>query len=214
MGKFIDLTGQKFGRLTIISRSDEKRGDEILYDCLCDCGTHTRVSGVNLRSGRSTSCGCFHKDKLIERNKTHGLCQSRLYHIWRGMKSRCYNVNEKSYKRYGARGIKICDEWLNKENGFINFYNWAMANGYNDTLSIDRIDNDKGYFPKNCRWTTIQCQNNNRHSNHYIVFNGEKHTISEWSKILKTNERVIRSRLSRGWSDNVALLGKGTNENL
>ena len=203
-----NLVNKKFGKLLVLSRSDERKGREILWNCRCECGKETRIAGSNLRSGGSTSCGCVQRNKLIERNTTHGLSKSRLYCIWSSMKSRCLNINEKSYKRYGGRGIKICDDWLNKDTGFMNFYNWAIKNGYADNLTIDRIDNNKGYSPDNCRWVSVRAQNNNRCSNHYIIFNGESHSISDWSRILGLNERAIRSRLNRGWNDIDALLGK------
>ena len=116
------------------------------------------------------------------------------------MISRCYNKNNKRYDSYGGRGINICDEWLDKTNGFINFYKWSIENGYEEGLSIDRINNDYGYYPENCRWTDRKTQQNNTRFNKIIEFNGEKHTLSEWSEILNISYTVLSTRLNRNWS--------------
>ena len=116
------------------------------------------------------------------------------------MKQRCYNKNSKSYKNYGGRGIKICDEWLSKENGFLNFYNWAINNGYNSNLSIDRIDNNGNYEPSNCRWVNNLIQSNNRRNNRKLTFNGDTLNISEWAKKYNLTISTINHRLDRGWS--------------
>ena len=131
-------------------------------------------------------------------NKSHGLSRSRLYRIYNDMKSRCYKIYAKEYQNYGGRGIEICEEWLG-ENGFLNFYNWAMENGYSNELTIDRINNDKNYEPSNCRWVTRLVQNNNsRHAN-FIEFNGEKHSISEWARIKGMSRNTMVKRIKLGW---------------
>lgn len=116
------------------------------------------------------------------------------------MKLRCYNLNQVGYKNYGARGIKICDEWLDKDNGFINFYNWATNNGYRDDLSIDRIDNNGDYEPNNCRWSTSKSQSNHKRNNKYITYRGQQHTIAEWSDLTGLSYHLIWNRLKRGWT--------------
>ena len=135
--------------------------------------------------------------------------KSRLNHIFKDMKDRCYNPKNKNYKNYGYRGITICAEWLNKEHfegshnatkGFIAFKNWALVNGYADNLTIDRIDNNKGYSPENCRWVTKKIQSNNRRSNRLITYNGITKTVSEWAEILNVSSDVLRQRLFRNKS--------------
>jgi hypothetical protein len=121
------------------------------------------------------------------------------------MKSRCYCESNNRYLSYGARGIVICPEWLGV-NGLINFYNWSINNGYNDTLTIDRVDTDGNYSPNNCRWTTYKIQENNKTNNKYIECNGESHTLGEWSDITGINLSTIWARLNRGWSEEKAIL--------
>ena len=131
----------------------------------------------------------------------HGMYNTRIYNIYKSMKQRCFNKNCPSYKRYGARGITICDEWIGK-NGFMNFYNWSMLHGYSDNLTIDRIDNDANYEPDNCRWADRFIQNNNFSRNKNYTFNGETHSLSVWGRI-KPNGlcyETLRSRLRDGWS--------------
>lgn len=154
--KRIDLHGQKFGRLTVLSRA-KNRKQFTMWLCKCDCGNEVVVSTNALLVGHSTSCGCKREENF--NSYKHGKSYSNLYRRWLGMKSRCLNKNNARYKNYGGRGITICDEWLDKENGFMNFYNWAIANGYKKELSIDRINVDGNYEPSNCRWITLQEQN-------------------------------------------------------
>lgn len=152
--KLINLTGQKFGRLTVIERHDQKR-----WKCVCDCGNTTFSDGYQLRHGIAMSCGCYQKESCSAYHKTHGSSKTRLYRIYNKMKERCYRTTNDNYKWYGALGIQVCDEWL---NNFETFKEWALSHGYSDNLTIDRIDPTKNYEPSNCRWLTIQDQQKNR----------------------------------------------------
>lgn len=154
MGKFIDLTGQRFGKLVVLERA-KGNSKQINWLCKCDCGRTTVVQGSNLKNGHIRSCGCL----ISESNTKHGQWNTRLYRIYHAMKQRCYNPNSAPYPFYGGRGITVCSEWL---NDFQAFYDWAMSNGYRDDLSIDRIDVDGNYEPGNCRWTIKTLQSFNR----------------------------------------------------
>lgn len=194
MGKLIDLTGQRFGRLTVVARDYTDRNRNIYWKCQCDCGNECFVRGDHLKRGQTRSCGCFNAEVSSKRHKAHGLTGSRLFNIWVSMRQRCNNPRDQAYNRYGGRGITVCDEW--KDN-FQVFYSWAISNGYAPGLSIDRIDNDKGYCPENCRWATSREQARNRRGGHLITFQGETLTMVEWAEKMKIPLHVLSFRITR-----------------
>ena len=139
--KVKDMTGMTFGRLKVIERADNDKNGNAFWKCKCECGAIVIVNGNSMRRGHTKSCGCLHKDKLIEINTKHGKCNERIYSIWAAMISRCTNEKNAYYINYGGKGIKVCDEWKDSSK----FIEWAYNNGYSDELTIDRIDNKKGY---------------------------------------------------------------------
>lgn len=201
MGRFIDLTGQKFGRLTVVERHPENKKTNAQWHCICDCGNVVIVASQHLRRGESKSCGCLHDEQAFRNLKPqppkHGMCRTSLYKRWQSIKDRCLNSNNPMYHHYGGRGITVCEEW---RQNFDAFREWAMANGYRDDLTIDRIDNNGNYEPANCRWITNFEQQSNRRNNHNIQFNGETHTLTEWARITGITPQNIKRRLKNGWS--------------
>lgn len=201
-----DIVGNRYGRLVVTEFShlsdDRKR---TYWKCKCDCGAEITTRGDGLKSGHTNSCGCYNRD-LVSQTKgatTHGLSDGRIYGIYSGMIQRCYNPNNTSYKRYGGRGITICQEWL---DDFMNFYNWSMANGYQDDLSIDRIDFNGNYEPSNCRWATSQEQSNNTSRNLYITYKGETKSLKQWCNDLDIPYKTAHYKIRKGFApENVFL---------
>lgn len=198
--KFVDLTNQKFGRLTVTSCAGyDNKGHSYKWNCICECGKSVVVLGSSLKAKRTVSCGCYSSEQKSIRSKTHGVGnENRLYRIWSGMKTRCYSQADHNYKRYGARGITMDENW---RNDFVAFREWALQNGYKDDLSIDRIDNDGPYSPQNCRWSSKKDQNNNRRTNTYITYKGETRTVSEWAEITGIKKATLAQRKRNGWTD-------------
>lgn len=203
----IDLTNQRFGRLVAIEIVGFNKRNRPIWRCKCDCGNYYEVIADSLRSGNTTSCGCYHKElvsklgkRTIQYNtkRTHGKSRTRLHHIWKHMRQRCINPNDKDYGDYGERGITLCDEWF---NDFESFYNWAMENGYEENLTIDRINVDEGYSPDNCRWVTWKEQQRNKRNNYYVDYNGEKISISELAEKIGIKYTTLYQRLEKlHWS--------------
>ena len=160
MREQIDLTGTVFGKLLVMSKaSRDKRYHDSMWNCKCECGNITVVSAGNLKKANTTSCGCYGAERRKQSVTTHGKSGTRLHRIWKAMHTRCYNANFFAFKYYGGRGVTICPEW--REN-FEAFYDWAMLSGYTKNLTIDRIDANGDYSTKNCRWSTMAEQNNNK----------------------------------------------------
>jgi len=209
MSRLIDLTGQRFGRLTVIERAEDHiqptGKHETKWRCVCDCGNITVAYGGSLRNGGTKSCGCLQREIVSQRHKRHkrhGDSKTRLYNTWNHMLYRCYNPKHKNYHRYGGRGITVCEEWKKYEN----FRDWAMANGYQEDLSIDRVDVNGSYCPENCRWVTQKEQTRNRSSNCIITLNGESKILIEWCELYGMNYGTVSSRLSRGWTPEEVLV--------
>ena len=198
-----DLTGQRFGRLTVIGLADTNTR-KTYWVCQCDCGKLKNVRSDSLLSGAIRSCGCMKKEQdkknLINTNmkKTQEAGfkrgNTRLYIIWRNMVKRCCDVHDARYHRYGGRGIAVCDEW---REDFIAFHNWAMENGYSEDLTIDRIDNDGNYYPDNCRWSTAEEQARNRSTNIKITIGNATKTLTEWCEIFEVDYKTVLSRYNR-----------------
>ena len=199
-----DLTGQRFGRLTVIGiHPTETR--KTYWSCQCDCGNMKIVRSDSLQCGAIRSCGCLKKEQ-DKKNLVLGdgrrkfsetgfkVGGTRLYNIWQNMKGRCYNEHDTRYDRYGGRGIKVCEEW---RDNFVAFYDWAMSHGYQNDLTIDRIDNNGDYCPDNCRWTTNKEQCNNRSTNIKIKIGNATKTLTEWCEIFQVDYKTVRSRLQR-----------------
>lgn len=190
--KLIDLTGKKFGKLTVIKKT-KSRNKRTMWLCECECGNKKEIGGSELKSGTTKSCGCYNLQKLHER-KRHGMSCTRLYKIWSCMKYRCYGKKHKEKCYYQNKGIKICDEWLK----FDGFYEWAKDK-YFEGSSIDRIDVNGNYEPNNCRFVDKYIQANNKTNNIIIEYNGEKKTLAEWAKEKNINYFCLRSRYLKGW---------------
>lgn len=201
-----DLTGERFGRLLVISRAEDavtissgKKRTRRRWLCKCDCGNTKVVYHDNLLGDKTHSCGCIQKEAASRSNTTHGETDTRLYGVWCAMKRRCYNPDVPEYKNYGGRGITMCDDW---KNSYELFRDWALSTGYDcnagrGKCTIDRIDNNSGYCPENCRWVDQQAQMNNVRYNRHITYNNETHTIAEWSRITGIPYSVLRQRISR-----------------
>lgn len=183
----MDLTGHKYGYLTVIERAGRTSDGRIAWKCVCDCGNETIVNSNNLRSGNVKSCGCGNFRKGEEK------IDKRIQHIWAGMHSRCYNEKATGYENYGGRGIRMCDDWIG-ENGCRHFYEWAKKNGYKDRLTIDRKDVNGNYEPSNCRWATIEEQMNNMRKSVRLLYKGRKVSPKELSELTGINLSTIRGR--------------------
>lgn len=205
--RFNDLTGMRFGRLTVISRAENKHR-AVAWNCKCDCGNMRVIKADSLTSGVTKSCGCYSNEIRKTINYKHGKTKTRLHRIWSNMKERCGNPNNTHYEAYGGRGITVCTEWSNAENGFMVFYNWALSHGYAENLTLERKDVDSGYSPENCCWITKSEQQRNKRNNVYVKINGEKKLLSDWEKDTGIDSSVLSNRIKRGVKEEY-LLHKG-----
>ena len=199
MGKFLpqNIAGIKYGRLTAIKPVGKSKSGNALWECMCECGNVVTVNISNLKNGHTKSCGCL-RDEIITGNtyrETHNESRTRLYHIWQGMKQRCNDKNSPGYKWYGGRGISLHEPWA---NDYETFRKWAMANGYSEGVTIDRINPNGNYEPSNCRWATVKEQNRNKTTTSYITLNGETKSMGEWGELLGIPMSTMVNRKNKG----------------
>ncbi len=204
-----DLTGQRFGRLVVIDRNFEKVTEASeahhrkYWNCLCDCGNMVivREDGLLAKTKPTRSCGCLRRERISEYMKEHppqakyGDSRERIHNIWYLMLYRCNNETSPAYYLYGGRGIKVCPEWDDGINGYFKFKEWAMSNGYAETLTLERIDVNKGYTPSNCKWIPMKEQANNKQNTFYAEYNGEVKRLKEWADILGIDYKALFSRI-------------------
>lgn len=189
--KKIDLSGKRFGRWVVLCYSHKSPTDQAYWSCVCDCGTKRSVKSASLVSGASSSCGCYHKERVT----IHGMTRTRTFKSWDSMKQRCTNPKSPDYHKYGGRGIKICDRWLHNFDNFIEDMGERPKG-----RTLDRIDNNKNYEKSNCRWATSDEQLSNRRNTIKIEYYGCLLTIKELSEVTGIEEKLIRDRHRAGWS--------------
>lgn len=195
MGKSRELTGQRFGKLIALSRADSV-GSKARWLCRCDCGVELAIVTGSLVSGNTKSCGCYKVEAVVEKNTTHGMSRTPIYRTWQSMVNRCTNENYAEYHRYGERGITVCDEWI---SSFENFY--AHVGDKPKGMTLDRIDNDKGYAPGNVRWASYSDQMNNKSTNNVLTLkDGREVTTKEASIIFGINYQTLQTRVHAGWT--------------
>lgn len=198
--EYEDLVGQKFNYLLVVEDIG-RRNRAILWKCLCDCGNYTEATTAELRRGHKVSCGCFYRTMRV----THGGSKDKLYQTWLGMRRRCYDPHTIGWADYGGRDIDVCPEWA---KNYVAFRDWSLTHGYEDGLTIDRIDYNGDYSPDNCRWISKHDQCRNTRYNHFETMNGETKTVIEWCEqygLSATETRRTYGRLRRGWTIEKAL---------
>lgn len=193
MGKLIDLTGQKFGRLTVIKRTDEiATNKSAKWHCVCDCGNECIKSSTSLRKFPKSSCGCWKAEITSKLFKKYDIKNRKLYEIWKGIKARCFNINSKDYHNYGGRGITLCDEWLD----YNVFQKWAIEHGYIEGLTIERIDVNGNYCAGNCCWIENKLQAQNTRKVRRFIYKDKVYTIRQLSDMFNVNNRTLVNRLT------------------
>lgn len=196
---FCDLTGQRYGKLLVVAYGGV-RGKLAQWICRCDCGTWRAAYRGHLKDGHTVSCGCRRAEKNIELRQTHGMEGTPIYQCWQGMLNRCRNNNDIGYERYGGRGITVCDRWMR----FANFYE-DMGDRPSPQHTLDRCDNNKGYGPDNCRWSTKREQAQNTRRNLIITFRGESKCLAQWAREFGMHPSVVNGRIKIGWTVEHAL---------
>ncbi len=203
MPKLIDLTGKKFGRLTVLGRTKNSKKRYVEWKCRCECGAITVVQGGNLKNGATKSCGCLANILSKKRKLIHGMSYTPEYIIWNNMKNRCLNPKDKNYKNYGGRGIKIYPEWIESFQTFLDYVGLRPTPKH----MIERIDNNKGYFPGNVTWALRKEQNNNKRNNHPITIGKITLNICQWGRKMGIDPTIISVRINRlGWPPEKAVL--------
>ena len=197
MSALKDLTGQKFGRLTVISRAENADCGKVRWICKCDCGAEVVVRGGNLRNGHTASCGCLQKEKTTERSTKHGMTHSKIYNTWNDIKRRCFNSNRKQFKDYGGRGITLYPEWILDFQAFYDYVSTLPHFG-EEGYSLDRINNDGNYCPGNLRWADRKTQARNTRNNHLIKYGDKWITLKELSDITGIPRTTLWQRLKHG----------------
>ncbi len=206
--KYIDLTGMRVGRLTVMALADSnaRTSRDSFWHCICDCGVETVVGSYNLRNGKSRSCKCLQRDTVVATFTRHGDAPMGAaapeYQVWASMIQRCQATSDHGYKNYGGRGIKVCARWKDYAN-FLADMGRRPTTGH----QIDRIDNDGNYEPDNCRWATRREQMNNFRRNRRIAVSGENMTIAQAARRFGVNVGTLRSRLNRGVPPEIAVKG-------
>lgn len=191
-----NLVGERFGRLIVIERADNTNAKQARWICECECGSIVTVRAQDLKSGRTKSCGCYKREVVKSCSITHGMSKTRLWRIWNDMHVRCEYPSATQFKYYGEKGVFVCEEWKT----FEPFRDWAVANGYTDELTIDRIDVSGNYTPSNCRWASWSDQQNNKSTNRFLTYRGRTLTVSQWAKETGISRNKIDRRLKKGWS--------------
>lgn len=186
-----NIINNRFGRLIAVRRI-ENSGSHAQYLCLCDCGVEIKVTATSLKIGNTQSCGCLRKEVTARRSKTHGRSTSRLYTNWYAMIQRCENPHHKNFADYGGRGIKVCDRW----HSFENFLS-DMGEPPTSKHTIDRTDNNLGYFHANCRWATRKEQNNNTRASHFVEFQGQRKTLAQWAETIGISRKKLHDRIMK-----------------
>lgn len=198
--KFQDLSGQKFNHLTVIEHAGRNHIGKHIYLCKCDCGNTAILRGEDIKSGNTKSCGCVRRQMTIDKNFKHGFAHTPMYNVWAGMKERCSRKGNRSYKNYGERGITVSNDWLDYKN-----FHRDMVATYRDGLTLERVDNEKGYSKENCIWANRETQGNNTRRNHFIEYNGETLTISKMARKHNAKPYIVQKRIYTGWSVEKAL---------
>lgn len=201
-----DITGKRYGRLTVVKRWESLPSGHSKWLCVCDCGKTKIVEDSNLKHSDKISCGCWRKELYKENAKYRGESHNTLYIIWASMIRRCTNPKEQNYKYYGARGIKVCNEWVEDKNGYFTFKNWALLNGWEEGLSIERVNVNGDYCPENCIWIPFSEQCKNKRTTHWITYKGKTMCLTDWANEYNINRYTLYCRLYRsGWSIDKAL---------